>query len=682
MPPDISLVSLPGGGGHYDSTDDLFDVEHDSSLYDEATTLNQAPHTTHSPHVFDYSYTLASAQVGAGEAQEAAAASAGMNAFTDDALLADDAPPSEPGQSPVYSAPGPAPASALSTPNHPHPPFPHHNTNTSSLNVDSPLLPSTFSYFSLPSDSIPIFPIHQADFPPTAVDLPFGGLDPGPEGLDPSYPPASLHLDTAISEVLTPGILPPQNPNLLRFLDLWARSRPPEATGPSAAFPRPSYSGIQSLVKDNIRSVGRHDLRGDEADIQGIDWSSLHIKRNEARRYRLHTYQNFVNVPGSDVPGYPHRMLPRSESYFRFHSMHLRKRNIRLNHFQLRHILASAGRNRSFYPDSRGVRQINPLSGKDQNVIDLRDMESGGIVSTLAASSRVLVAGTFNGEYCIKNLDSSTTGHHTGQITDDDSGITTHVQVYGSRASGAPTAAFASNDRVFRTLDVETETFTMQARYNFAVNCATLSPDKRLRLMVGDSATAVVADAETGEVLRELGGHRDYGFACDWSDDGWTVATGSQDMTVKVWDARRWCDSRGRGTPVATLRSEMAGVRTLRFSPAGGGERVLVAAEEADFVNVIDATTFARKQTFDVFGEIGGVDFCDGGRELQVLCCDWMRGGLMRFERCGWGGREDHAEMAGAYEGLQSPKRGWEGPEGRARKRRGVEREVFHLEQF
>lgn len=81
----------------------------------------------------------------------------------------------------------------------------------------------------------------------------------------------------------------------------------------------------------------------------------------------------------------------------------------------------------------------------------------------------------------------------------------------------------------------------------------------------------------------------------------------------------------------------MAGVRSLRFSPIGSGQRVLVAAEEADFINIIDARTFRSKQTLDIFGEIGGISFANDGQELTVLCCDGVRGGLLQLERCGVG---------------------------------------------
>jgi len=152
--------------------------------------------------------------------------------------------------------------------------------------------------------------------------------------------------------------------------------------------------------------------------------------------------------------------------------------------------------------------------------------------------------------------------------------------------------------------------------------------------MVGDSKSVLICNAETNEVLHELVDHRDFGFACDWSDNGHTVATGFQDMTVKIWDARKWTDARGRPRPICTIRSEMAGARSLRFSSVGTGKPILVAAEEADFINIIDAQTFTSKQTIDIFGEIGGVDFADDERNLLVLCSDRDRGGLLQFERC------------------------------------------------
>lgn len=103
---------------------------------------------------------------------------------------------------------------------------------------------------------------------------------------------------------------------------------------------------------------------------------------------------------------------------------------------------------------------------------------------------------------------------------------------------------------------------------------------------------------------------------------------------VKIWDARKWTNSSGVAQPVTTIAAEVAGVRKLKFSPLGSGKRVLLAAEPADIISVIDAQTFTSKQTLSFFGEIGGVDFTNDGQNVFVAICDNMRGGIMEFERC------------------------------------------------
>ena len=319
------------------------------------------------------------------------------------------------------------------------------------------------------------------------------------------------------------------------------------------------------------------------------------------------------------------------------------RRDVTLSHFQLRNVLACTSRTSAFYPGNDAVHQFNPVSGGSRVAMSL-GVTPGSQVSTLAAGHGILLAGRFNGEYLMRRLDSEepeAAECHDGLITTNLSGITNHIQIHEGRGATTPLAAFASNDTVFRVLDVATETWLSREKFPFPLNCSALSPDRRLRVMVGDDLNVLVTAAESTlsrgrpEVLQSLAGHRDYGFACDWADDGWTVATGFQDKSIKIWDARWWSDSSGTATPVCTLRTEMSGVRSLRFSPIGSGKRVLVAAEEADFVNIIDAQTFISKQTVDIFGEIGGVTFMNDGHDLGILCCDRLRGGLIQLERCG-----------------------------------------------
>ncbi|KAI9650513.1 hypothetical protein NHQ30_000529 [Ciborinia camelliae] len=249
-------------------------------------------------------------------------------------------------------------------------------------------------------------------------------------------------------------------------------------------------------------------------------------------------------------------------------------------------------------------------------------------ISTLTSGHDIVVAGGFEGQYALTSTRAEKCAKHIeGVITEHPNDITNHAQVHLSRSS-SPLVTFASNDSGIRTLDVTTNKFISEHMYDHAINCTAVSPDRRLRVLVGDTRKVMICSSDTGEILQELDGHLDYGFACDWSEDGWMVATGNQDMQVKIWDARYW------NRPVASIAADMAGVRKLKFSPLGSGRPILVAAEPADYVNIINAETFDSKQTLSFFGEIGGFDFTNDGQELIVANCDPLRGGILEFERC------------------------------------------------
>lgn len=311
-------------------------------------------------------------------------------------------------------------------------------------------------------------------------------------------------------------------------------------------------------------------------------------------------------------------------------------RHISIRHFQLRTSLACPSRSQAFYTTRHGISRFNPVSNKTDLALPYGDFpDESQMFTTIDAKHGVLVGGTFHGKIVVQPLHSEYRRPFSQDIsTDAVPSITNHVQLYSSRRSSTPLVAISGNDQWFKVLDLQTEQFLCDTFYHFPINCSAVSPDRRLRALVGDISSVLITNADTGATEVSLEGHGDYGFACAWSPDGRTVATGFQDKSVKIWDTRKWVNSRSEATPLESLWCDMSGARSLHFSPLGSGPPVLVVAEEADFVHIHDTTCFDKKQSFDLFGEIGGAAFTNEGSELSFLVGDHHRGGLVQLDRC------------------------------------------------
>lgn len=446
-------------------------------------------------------------------------------------------------------------------------------------------------------------------------------------------------LETVHATNQSPAVLGVENYPLFDFLrDCSGRGK---KLATVKGRPRPELEQVIRQEHVKVTDVRSADLLGDQCDFQGLDWTSMRTERDVCRKRRLETYQNYVNRLGSDQwsPFGPDADMSANESFFRFKRMAIRG-DVKLAHFQLRSVLACPSRAHAYFPGPRGIYHFNTALRKTQQFLNVRDIAANDdVVSTLDARHGVMVCGLFNGDYLIKSLDSTDPEYVTRcRVSKSSNGITNHVRIFQGRSSSRPLAAMAGNGKALRLFDVGSQALVRRTQFPFAINCTAVSPDKRRRAVVGDDFNLLITEEETGKVVQKLPGHRDYVFSCDWADDGWHVATGSQDMAVRIWDARRWTDNSGNSLPLCTFKTDMAGPRSLRFSPAGGGGApVLVAAEEADIIHVIETRKLKSRQKLDVFAEIAGIDFTDEGRGLNVLCCDPHRGGLLELERCGGG---------------------------------------------
>ena len=423
---------------------------------------------------------------------------------------------------------------------------------------------------------------------------------------------------------------------------------------------KPDYPYISQLANDGTR-VRRPDKvnakDGKQSNYQGIHWSRFQTTAQEAREVRRMTYRNLRNVNPSEqnfgtkafVAKFPGAVIPNSDCYFTFKEMDM-KRRPDYSHFQLRHMLCASSKNAIFYlprpprrdavpgldpwtSAHRTIACFNPETGTEMCAMDVNKRSTKedpkiSKIHTLTAGNGVLVAGGFEGIYAMKSLSADfESGPVIGTITLGVDVSTNHIHTYLDRQSGLPRVVFDSNDKTVRILDCNTTQWVACHKFPYQVNCSVTSPDGRLRLLNGDDCEPIVANAETGETLAKLPGHDDYGFACDWAPDGITMATGHQEGLVKVWDARKLNQS------IQTIAMEQAGCRSMQFSPLGSGKRVLVLAEPADFVHIVDAQTFESRQTIDFFGEISGISMPPDGSKLYIANADAKYGGLMEFDR-------------------------------------------------
>ena len=343
----------------------------------------------------------------------------------------------------------------------------------------------------------------------------------------------------------------------------------------------------------------------------------------------------------------------------------------RLTHFQLRNILVVADRNNIFFSDSDRVLSYHPITHTLRE--PLLDLSESALldpirISTLGGCSSVLMAGGFNGTFVLKPLHTEASAPPTiGVITDHSNGITNHIQLIRSRHTNTPHAVVSSNDTYVRIMDTSRpDTWLAEHAFPWAINCSSTSPDSRLRAVAGDTREVRIVDADRGSTQFVLTGHQDYGFATAWSDDGHTIATGNQDQTVRIYDARNLSSA------VKVIPMRMACCRSLRFSPGGG---LLAMAEPADFVHLVETRKWEGLQTLSFYGEVGGVEFSGDGNELVIANCDRYVGGLMTWGRASSSkGDEDSDGDDDSEHGFSTPEYGGIRPWARRRRGRGRKR--------
>ncbi|KAH6134154.1 hypothetical protein HBI68_251490 [Parastagonospora nodorum] len=145
------------------------------------------------------------------------------------------------------------------------------------------------------------------------------------------------------------------------------------------------------------------------------------------------------------------------------------------------------------------------------------------------------------------------------------------------------------------------------------ISAVVFSPDGKTVASGSNDKTVKRWDAGTGTEQHTLRGHLDVVSAVVFSPDGKTVASASWDKTVKLWDA-------GTGTEQHTLRGHSFWVRAVVFSPDG---KTVASGSNDKTVKLWDAGTGTEQHTLrGHLGLISAVVFSPDGKTVASASAD------------------------------------------------------------
>ncbi|WP_438011248.1 pentapeptide repeat-containing protein [Sorangium sp. So ce321] len=185
------------------------------------------------------------------------------------------------------------------------------------------------------------------------------------------------------------------------------------------------------------------------------------------------------------------------------------------------------------------------------------------------------------------------------------------VRLRGAKLVGARGARFDGCD-TFGAAMPEAARFEPTWVQESRCNAVVISPDGAL-LASAHAGWIVLWDMATGTALRRLNGHSDWVTSVAFGPEGDTLASGSDDCTVRLWDV-------STGNVLCVLEGHSRHVTSVAFSPDGA---TLASGGHDGAVRLWDVTSFSQRCVLE--GHLDGVmavTFSPDGELLASGACD------------------------------------------------------------
>jgi WD40 repeat protein len=256
----------------------------------------------------------------------------------------------------------------------------------------------------------------------------------------------------------------------------------------------------------------------------------------------------------------------------------------------------------AFSPDGRTIVSADRESG----VLKLWDYESGRELRTLRGHTGSVAAIAFspNGRTIV-----SGSSDKTAKVWDVESGRELHTLVGHSHSDGVSAVAFSPDGRtivstddkgIWKLWDAATgKELRTSKSYASGTDYAcpgegcwimaiAFSPDGRTIASGSADHRVRLWDVATGKLLRTLGNHSSWVTAVAFSPDGRTVVSSSEDKTLKLWDPQ------SKREPL-NLRGHTGEVNVVAFSPDG---RTIASGSQDKTLKIWDAGSGRELQSF------------------------------------------------------------------------------------